>query len=467
MGNESRIDGRNEARERFFSLLADELADERTLDDDERRFQERSASEDSECRAFSAVLQELRRPEPVAPAEIDRALLAHGLASRDSRRRGIVAFAMTTAAAAAVALVVFAMTSREPAERSSSQHGNGPAFFMAAESGRPATAGHVFTTASAPLLLRSDDDVSVGLDRSSSIEVAALDEEAVSLRLTRGRVAIHLVPGGPRRVRVITPLCEVEVTGTVFSVAVEPAEVRVGVVRGSVAISNAAQGEIARVIAGQSFSVHARDTKPLEAHAAGAILALLRMEDARSGTAAGTTAAGVQATLSGAPSQAPDAGASPIQRQGADALGKNGKGAASTSSAAKAPVETPADLIRRARERVKVQEWAEAVALYRQIARDFPGRQEAVTVRVPLAEIELDHLGSPGTALTDYRYYLATAPAGPLTEDAMYGVCTALKRLGRIEDEAKSLSEFQRRFPQSLHAQAAKVRLEELEKRYK
>ena len=125
--------------------------------------------------------------------------------------------------------------------------------------------------------------------------------------------------------------------------------------------------------------------------------------------------------------------------------------------------ERKADLIRRARAHVKAQEWADSVALYRQIARDFPAQQEAVTVRVPLAEIELDHLGSPGSALTDYRYYLKAAPNGPLAEDALYGVCAALQRMGRTADEARSLTEFLRRFPQSLHAPAAKIRLNELE----
>ena len=84
---------------------------------------------------------------------------------------------------------------------------------------------------------------------------------------------------------------------------------------------------------------------------------------------------------------------------------------------------------------------------------------------MPLAQIELDHLGSPGTALTDYRHYLAAAPDGPLAEDAMYGVCTALKRLGRTADESRALAEFLRRFPQSLQAPAAKIRLNELERR--
>lgn len=461
MGSESHSDARNEARERFFALIEAELADERTLSEEERRFAERLAAEDPECRAFSAAVRGLALPEPVAPAAIDRAIREHARTSRDSRRRGIAAFALTTAAAAAIAAIALALVFDEPGEQRAPARDAGPASFLAAAGGTPAGAGHVFTTTGSPLLLRSDTDVAVGLDSSSSIGVASLDEEVVALRLARGRVAIHLVPGGSRRVKVITPLCEVAVTGTVFSVAVEPDEVHVSVVRGSVIVSSAARAEIARVTAGHRFAFRADDTAPLDGGSADAILALLELRDAN---AAAPPAAASEETQEPPAAVAPipaDAGASP-QKRGGDVRAKNGSAAAADTSTQPA-VETPDDLIRRAREHVKAQRWADAIAAYRQIGRDFPLRQEAITVRVPLAEIELDHLGSPGAALTDYRHYLAAAPNGPLAENALFGVCSALRRMGRTADEASSLREFLRRFPQSLHAPAAKVRLEELE----
>jgi ferric-dicitrate binding protein FerR (iron transport regulator) len=459
MGTETRNGVVEQERERFFALLEQELVEERPLDAEELNFRDRLAAEDAECRAFSAAIADLARPDPVAASAIDRAIRERRAAPGDGRRRGVVAFAVTSAALAAAVALVLVIGLGERDGRRAGASGASSERFLAAESGERAGAGHVFTADRAPLYLRGDGDVEVGLDRAGTVEVAEMDENDVALRLTRGRVAIHLKPGGRRHVRVITPLCEVVVKGTIFSVDVEPREVRVGVVRGTVAVSNAGGDEIAVLGAGESLAVAAREEKPLDAAATRAILALLRL--GAETTASAPLASGGKA--GGDPSTTTQQAAAPGEAGSARSKGRDI--AASHGASTPLPEATPAELIRRARERVKVQDWAEAVALYRQIERDYPSQPEAVTVRVPLAEIELDHLGSPGTALTDYRHYLAVAPNGPLAEDAFWGVCSALRQLGRKQDEATALTEFLRRFPQSLHAPSAKVRIGELEKR--
>ena len=141
MGNEPRSDDRNQARERFFALLEDELADERALSEDEILFKERAVAEDSECRAFAAALEELQHPQPVAPAAIERAIREHERTSRDSRRRGLIAFAVTTAAVAAVALIVVVTALRDRVGERASAPTNGPAFSFAADNGPAADSG--------------------------------------------------------------------------------------------------------------------------------------------------------------------------------------------------------------------------------------------------------------------------------------------------------------------------------------
>jgi ferric-dicitrate binding protein FerR (iron transport regulator) len=447
MGSDPRRDGATEARERFFALLEDELADERALGADELRLRDRVGRDDPECRAFLEALDALRRPEPVPPAAIERAVSAQRRAAGEARRRGLVAFGVTVGAVAAAAAIVLVLAlGGEPESPAAA-----PALVFTAEGVAPGGAGHVFTAATAPLLLRSDGDVAVGLERGGALQVRRLDAGAVALRLDKGRVAVHVRPGGKRVFKVITPLCEVAVEGTVFSVEVEPDEVRVGVVRGSVVVSDAERREIARVGAGQQLAVAAGKKGPLASDVADSILALLRMPDAQAGAPV--------APLAPAPVAAEaQPAASPRPGIGAAGAGKD----AGPGEAARLPGETPADLIRRARAHVKAQRWSDAVAAYRRVASEFPNQPEAVTVRVRLAEIELAHLGSPGTALTDYRHYLTEAPNGPLAEDALFGVCSALRQIGRKDDEARSLAEFLRRFPQSVRAPAADARLKQI-----
>ena len=126
--------------------------------------------------------------------------------------------------------------------------------------------------------------------------------------------------------------------------------------------------------------------------------------------------------------------------------GKNGRGKA---IAERAGLD---DLIRAARACRATRDWQCAVDAYRQVIELYPGRPEAQTVLVPWAQIELDHLAMPEAALSRFRAYGQGAQAGPLAQEALYGECRALERLGRVEEAIRAAERFVDRYPTSVYA---------------
>ena len=459
MSDETRNGPADDARERFFALLEKELADGAELSDEERAFSSRMGAEDPECASFAEALSALRREDPIRRDAVDRAVSEHWNGESDRRRRNLIAACCAVASLAAAAVVAFVLLSA-PRPAGEGIAPASPAFALVAKDGTKGGVGHLFTAGDVPRLLRDFGPLTVGMDRGSGLEVASAEPSAVSLRLKHGRAAFHLQPGAHRGLTVVTPICDVVVTGTVFSVAVDEDEVRVGVVKGSVSVRDA-HGEIARVRAGEKLSVKGRSTENLDANEAGTILSLLDMNGVP-GPAAVPGAGPSQATSvlgERASSETAAAGVAAPSQHRREAGAEDGKTEVALQESA-----TPAELIRQARERVKARDWYGAAALYRRIADGFPGRSESVTVRVSLADIELDQLHTPSAALADYEAYLSTEPNGPLAEDALWGTCSAFSRLGRITEEKQALKTFVARFPQSLHEKVAQERLLLLEK---
>jgi ferric-dicitrate binding protein FerR (iron transport regulator) len=457
MTDARRFDAKREERERFFELLERELADDAPLSREEREFARRMTEEDRECASFTSVVDELRAIPSIDPDLIDRAVSEHwrGKSSRGLRAAALCGVAV--AAAAVVAFVIVGTGSREKTGPASSAH---VPYALVERDGTSLGVGRAIDTGETPRLLRDGATLTVGLDKDSGLSIAAAERRVISLRVERGKAAFHLQPGSARGLRVITPICDVVVTGTVFSVAVESGEVEVDVVKGSVSIQNDRDGEIARVKAGEKLSVKGRNVKHLDAFETDRILSLLGMGErshlspppAPTIDSAGEVGEGATA----AKETKPDSAETP-RRKVAGSEGEKADGVVAEGA-------TPAELIRQARERVRARDWRRAAELYREIMSGYPGRPEAVTVRVSLADLEIDQLHEPGAALADYRGYLARAPNGPLAEDATWGTCLAFARLGQIAEEKRALVEFTRRFPQSLHARAAQDRLIQLEK---
>ena len=123
---------------------------------------------------------------------------------------------------------------------------------------------------------------------------------------------------------------------------------------------------------------------------------------------------------------------------------------------------SPGDLIRAARACRTKKDWSCAADKYQKLTEAYPGRTEAVTVLVPLAQIELDHLGRAKRALKHFRAYLSKKPAGPLAEEARYGTCRALRALGKKRAAQKALEQFLSLHPSSIYAPNARAMLREI-----
>lgn len=91
-----------------------------------------------------------------------------------------------------------------------------------------------------------------------------------------------------------------------------------------------------------------------------------------------------------------------------------------------------------------------AIASFERLQSDFPRTPEATVSLVSLAELFVNG-GTPASALPLFDEYLARAPAGPLSPEALVGKARALDRLGRT-DEARTIRlEMGRRMSGSLY----------------
>ncbi|RLB47098.1 MAG: hypothetical protein DRI90_26695 [Deltaproteobacteria bacterium] len=105
-------------------------------------------------------------------------------------------------------------------------------------------------------------------------------------------------------------------------------------------------------------------------------------------------------------------------------------------------------------------DYDQALTLYRELQRRFPGSAEARTSRAIVARLLLD-TGDAEAALADYGEYLADGGA-PLTEEAMVGQARAYQRLGRTDEERAAWQALLSRFPKSMHGAHARARLQAL-----
>ena len=130
---------------------------------------------------------------------------------------------------------------------------------------------------------------------------------------------------------------------------------------------------------------------------------------------------------------------------------------ASEPAAAPTRNSEPAALFDRAAAARTRGDYAQALALYRNLERRYPGSDEARASRAITARLLLD-TGKTRAALDDYNRYLAGAPA-VLTEESLVGRALAYQRLGRSADERSAWSKLLSDFPRSVHAARARARL--------
>jgi hypothetical protein len=124
----------------------------------------------------------------------------------------------------------------------------------------------------------------------------------------------------------------------------------------------------------------------------------------------------------------------------------------------------PEDLLALANERRRERVWSAADQLYRTVMNRFPGSDAALVAEIASAALHLEQLGDPGGALRAFRRALSERPAGPLAEEARWGIVEATRALGDAERESAALSDFLAHHPSSALAPAARRRLAELDR---
>jgi len=129
-----------------------------------------------------------------------------------------------------------------------------------------------------------------------------------------------------------------------------------------------------------------------------------------------------------------------------------------------APVVAPApgELFAAANEARRSGDSQKSFELYTQLARLHPGSREETTSRVLLGRLLLDRGGDPTQALGLFTRYLEVSPGGTLAEEARLGRALALTRLGSAKEERQAWQQLLAFHPNSIHAERARKRLEEL-----
>ncbi len=447
----------------FRELLEVSVIDEGEIGATDRRFMDHHVDICPQCAAFEGALDRLEDPDcdPLPEEMIAHVLREHAATGEKTRMGGgVVAIAAICGIAA---MVVIALSGIIPLPfKSTTLFGDDDA--MIARDGSRVTAGQTLTTDAKPAFYTSSSAVEIGLDRRSSLEIESLRREAIEFNLHRGRVAFHLVPDENVDLTVITPLARILVTGTVFMVEVTDSDVSIGVLRGSVDVQTKDISQGSRPVAqGEKITISNGEVQRLDLEARNGIRALLHMELE---TKLSLAAEFEEREFGDKETDDLDANETtedpPLSISKTTGAAKNG-GAPTTSASEPdrpvAPSGSPGEYILEARECRKMGDWAGAARAYGKILGEYPASPEAITVLLPLAEVELEHLGNPTRALVHFCEYERRRPAGPLAQEALFGKCTALRALGRKDEEIRALGEFLNRFPNSIRYSRVNQRL--------
>jgi TolA-binding protein len=128
------------------------------------------------------------------------------------------------------------------------------------------------------------------------------------------------------------------------------------------------------------------------------------------------------------------------------------------------PVVTPSadELFAAANEARRRGDSQKSFEIYSELARKYPGTREETTSRVLLGRLLLDRGGDPTQALGLFTRYLDESPGGTLAEEARLGRALALTRLGSAKEERQAWQQLLAFHPNSIHAERARKRLDEL-----
>lgn len=411
------------------------------ISDEERAFLGEHVESCHECRAESALWDEMRaNPESDAlgmhPPTIEQlmSLANPSLPPRRRRRRStLVVGGLVAAAMAAAVLFVAILGTPETDENHAT---NTPSV----------TTGVWTETAGEPRCLDRNDEAKVCLAPHTKARRFATDGGREGYELALGTIAVDLPPRAPRRpFAITTEMGEVEAVGTVFAVQVsQGGRVVAQLLEGRLRIRAPGVDTVA-ITAGETLVVGTSAPEPLAPREAEPLRALLGLPEPTEGPASAELSLGdVEPTTT----ETRPATTSPRRP--------------STSSAEEpTPLSSPPSLLQQARRLRLEGRHQEAAATYRELQQRHPASTEARAALVSLGQLQLSHLSAPAAALRSFDAYLARQ-GGSLDREALHGRISALRALGRSSDERQAIEGYLRRFPSGVRANSLRLRLEAL-----
>ncbi len=356
------------------------------------------------------------------------------------------------------------------------------------------------------------DGVTVFLDEKTDIKIKQLDSNKIAVAVSSGRIIAQVDPeyDGPD-FEVATAAGSVHVTGTAFSVAVDQGDVGVQVFRGSVRLEEKAF-DPRKVDVGQEAVFGrkgvARVSRKADAEAWDVIktldlltrseAAVLELRSVPPGATVSVDEVYVGKTplvaslrpghrkldlslgdrepvrefldlgrgsrlsrvfdLGSAREMATQGDLDPTPATGQEPL----LAVKSTSRKATSPVASPDDLLALAQSFRVARSWKQAVRAYEDLIGQHPTSAEARSSLVSLGSIQLEKIDKPLAALRSFDAYLKSTKSGTLAQEAAFGRASALRALGRHDDETAALGAFLVKFPAAIQAPRARARLAEL-----
>jgi len=370
--------------------------------------------------------------------------------------------------------------------------------------GRELEPGSTVDASGGRMVIALPTGITLMLERGGQLAIERLDDRAAEVRLDRGELLASVSPGrrGPE-FAVTTGRGRIVVTGTVFSVSSNAEWVAVEVIRGAVQLEEARDGRRTieasrRALLGEAgdTAIDAADHRAAKDKAR--LLDMLSADDgatieirsvpsgaevALDGTILGKTPLGaavrpghrdldlaladhgaVRERLDLSPGAAVDRvfEMRPLE----DLAVRDSEPLTAAPAKAKSASAVPShlsskELLRLAQSLRAAKDWRGAAQTYQALAKRYPGTAEARTALVSLGGIQLDHLGRPARALSNFEAYLRGG-GGALTPEALYGKARSLRRLGREAAETAALRELLVRYPGAIQAPQARKRLEKL-----
>ena len=334
-----------------------------------------------------------------------------------ARRRLVVAYATSAAAFAAavcVALAVWFGGARSPV-----------ALRLASGADVPAS---LVVQGAAPFAF--DDGSSVALGNDTRLDVVESNGHVFELAQRRGTAEFEVHPGGPRIWRVQCAGVTIEVVGTHFTVARQPASVRVSVARGAVLVrGERVPDEVVRLVAGQSLTVPLGDP-PSNQHA--------NREPVLAGSSASETPP--------SPSKARAApGATALAPGASGEIQPEGDPSAVAALSVPVTFDTSLGAADTAR---RESRFADAARILEEAIATYSGDPRVAIAEFSLGRLYLDSLGDAPRAASHFTQAVASERL-PLTlkEDAQARLVEALSRAGDSAAAERAAARYRMAYP--------------------